>query len=217
MINRFELLDQITIYASTTLNPDDVNVITLLYAPLIEADAYKLYMTLQSLLNRSSLTSQNLLHKELLDIVGMNAQKFAEARLKLEAIGLLSTYKRESEYMFLLKSPLTARGFLSDGVLGMYLYSVIGDAEFRRIQKLFQIPKVDKANYVEITASFDDVYQSVEDIEIEHEEYSVDRRLNTGIKIKTIKDRGGRKSFPACFQTTDKRSTICSQRTILRS
>ena len=184
MIKKFELLDQITVYASTNLNPDDVNVITLLYAPLIEADAYKLYMTLQSILNRRSLTSQSLLHKEILDITGMNSQKFAEARLKLEAIGLLSTYKRGSEYIFMLKSPLTAKGFLSDGVLGMYLYSAIGDAQFRRIQKLFQIPKVDKTNYSEITASFDDVYQSVEDIQIKNDEYIVDRKMNIGIKIK---------------------------------
>lgn len=184
MIKRFELLDQITVYASTTLTTDDVNVITLLYAPLIEADAYKLYMTLQSLLNRSSLTSQSLLHKEILDITGMDALKFANARLKLEAIGLLSTYKHESEYMFMLKSPLTAKRFLSDGVLGMYLYSIVGDSEFRRIQKLFQIPKVDKSNFTEITASFDDVFQSIDDIEIKNKDYILDRKINTGIKIK---------------------------------
>ena len=184
MIKKFEPLDHITIYASTSLNLDDVNVITLLYAPLIEADAYKLYMTLQSLLNRGSLTCQSLLHKELLDITGLNAHKFTEARLKLEAIGLMSTYKREQEYMFMLKSPLSAKGFLSDGVLGMYLYSIIGDVEFRRIQKLFQIPKVDKTNYSEITASFDDVFESVEYIKITNDEYIVDRRVNAGIKIK---------------------------------
>ena len=58
MIKTFDMLSQITVYASTTLNSDDVNVITLLYAPLIEADAYKMYMTLHSLLNRTSLQSQ---------------------------------------------------------------------------------------------------------------------------------------------------------------
>ena len=186
MIKAFDMQDSITIYASTTLNSDDVNVITLLYSPLIEADAYKMYMTLHALLNRSSLTSHTLLHKEILDILGLNSKTFAEARLKLEAIGLLSTYKNENknEYMFLLKSPLTAKGFLSDGVLGMYLYSLLGDSEFRRIQKLFQITKVDKTNYQEITASFDDVFKSIEDIEIKNDEYIVDRRLNTGIKIK---------------------------------
>ena len=184
MIKTFEMLDRITIYASTTLNSDDVNVITLLYSPLIEADAYKMYMTLHSLLNRSSLTSHTLLHKEILDILGLNSKTFAQARLKLEAIGLLSTYKHENEYIFLLKSPLTAKSFLSDGVLGMYLYSILGDAEFRRIQKLFQITKVDRTNYVEITASFDDVFKSIEEIEIKNDEYIVDRRLNTGIKIK---------------------------------
>lgn len=184
MIKSFDMLDRITIYASTTLNSDDVNVITLLYSPLIEADAYKMYMTLHSLLNRSSLTSHTLLHKEILDILGLNSKTFTQARLKLEAIGLLSTYMHENEYIFLLKSPLTAKGFLSDGVLGMYLYSILGDAEFRRIQKLFQITKVDRTNFVEITASFDDVFKSIEDIDIKNDEYIVDRRLNTGIKIK---------------------------------
>ena len=184
MIKTFDMQDSITIYASTTLNGDDVNVLTLLYSPLIEADAYKMYMTLHALLNRSSLTSHTLLHKEILDILGLDSNTFAEARLKLEAIGLLSTYKKENEYIFLLKSPLTAKGFLSDGVLGMYLYSVLGDVEFRKIHKLFQITKVDKTDFQEITASFDDVFQSVEDVEIKNNEYIVDRRLNTGIKIK---------------------------------
>ena len=184
MIKTFEMLDRITIYGSTMLNSDDVNVVTLLYSPLIEADAYKMYMTLYSLLNRSSLTSHTLLHKEILDILGLDSKTFADARIKLEAIGLLSTYKHENEYIFLLKSPLTAKGFLSDGVLGMYLYSKIGDAEFRRIQKLFQITKVDRTNFVDITASFDDVFESIEDIEIKNEEYIVGARINTGIKIK---------------------------------
>ena len=184
MIKTFEMLDRITVYASTTLNSDDVNVITLLYSPLIEADAYKMYMTLYSLLNRSNLTSQTLLHKEILDILGLDGKKFTQARVKLEAIGLLSTYKHEDEYIFLLKSPLTAKGFLSDGVLGMYLYSLLGDTEFKRIQKLFQITKVDKTNFIEITASFDDVFKSIEDIEIKNEDYTIGRILNTGIKIK---------------------------------
>ena len=184
MIKQFDLLDNITIYASTTLNSDDVNVITLLYAPLIEANAYKMYMTLHSLLNRSNLTSHVLAYKDILDILGLKSKEFSEARLKLEAIGLLSTYQNNSEYIFLLKSPLTAKAFLSDGVLGMYLYSNLGDVEFKRIQKLFQITKVDKTNYVEITASFDDVFKSIEDIEIKNAEYIVDRKMNTGIKIK---------------------------------
>ena len=184
MIKTFDMLSQITVYASTTLNSDDVNVITLLYAPLIEADAYKMYMTLHSLLNRTSLQSQTLHQKELLDILGLNPNSFGEARLKLEAIGLLNTYKCNNEYMFLLKSPLSAKGFLSDGVLGMYLYSLLGDTEFKRIQRLFQIKTVDKTGYDEITASFDDVFKSVEEIKISNEEFIIDRRFNAGIKIK---------------------------------
>ena len=76
------MLDRITIYASAHLTDDDVNVLTLLYAPLIESNAYKMYMTLYSILNRTSLNSQNLLHKELLDILGLNPKSFKDSRLR---------------------------------------------------------------------------------------------------------------------------------------
>lgn len=183
MIKEFNLLDNITIYSSAHISADDTNVLSLLYAPLIKSDAYKLYMTLAALLNRSSLSSQTFLNKELLDILGFNNSEFYHARIRLEAIGLMSSYKSDSEYLLFIKTPLTAKQFLTDGVLGMYLYAEIGDVLFRKVQKLFQIPKLEKSNFTEITSSFDDVFKSIDEIKIENDEYLLDHKMNRGIKI----------------------------------
>lgn len=183
MIKAFKLLDPITVYSSANLSQDDLNVVNLLYAPLIKNSAYRLYMTMVSILNRNILHSQTLLHKEILDILGMNANEFYQARIRLEAIGLLNTYQNGEEYVLFIKSPLTSKQFLSDGVLGMYLYSEIGPEAFKKLQKMFSIPKADKTNYLELTASFDDVFTSTVEVEITNSDYLVDHKLNKGIII----------------------------------
>ena len=183
MIKAFKLLDQITIYSSANLSQDDINVVSLLYAPLIKNNAYRFYMTLVSVLNRNVLHSQTLLHKDLLDILGMNANEFYQARIRLEAIGLLNTYQNGEEYVLFVKAPQTSKQFLSDGVLGMYLYSEVGHETFKKLQKMFSIPKADKSNYNELTASFDDVFTSEVEVEIKNNDYLVDHKVNKGIII----------------------------------
>ena len=183
MIKAFKLLDQITIYSSANLSQDDINVVSLLYAPLIKNNAYRFYMTLVSVLNRNVLHSQTLLHKDLLDILGMNANEFYQARIRLEAIGLLNTYQNGEEYVLFVKAPQTSKQFLSDGVLGMYLYSEVGHETFKKLQKMFSIPKADKSNYTELTASFDDVFTSEVEVEIKNNDYLVDHKVNKGIII----------------------------------
>lgn len=183
MIKAFKLLDQITIYSSANLSQDDINVVSLLYAPLIKNNAYRFYMTLVSVLNRNVLHSQTLLHKDLLDILGMNANEFYQARIRLEAIGLLNTYQNGEEYVLFVKAPQTSKQFLSDGVLGMYLYSEVGHETFKKLQKMFSIPKADKSNYNELTASFDDVFTSEVEVEIKNNDYLVDHKINKGIII----------------------------------
>lgn len=183
MIKEFNPNDSLTINACASTSADDLQVVTLLYGPLIKADALCLYLSLSSILNRNNLQA-NYTHQELLGLLGFDATRFYLARVKLEAIGLLSTYQKEDEYLLLLKTPLSAKQFLSDGVLGMYLYSAIGDSQFKKLQSLFQLPKVDKNVYQEITASFDDVFESVNEVEIKNEGYILDKKVNSGVKIK---------------------------------
>lgn len=183
MIKDFNLLDELKLYGSSHLSNDDVMVLSLLYAPLLKSASFTLYMSFFALLG-DNLTSQSFKYQELLDLTDLKANEFYKARIRLEGLGLLATYKKENEYLLLLKNPLTAKQFLSDGILGMYLCSEIGENLFRKIQKQFTLPKLNKALYEEITASFDDVYTFTDEIDIKTPEYILDRKNNHGVLIK---------------------------------
>lgn len=178
-----ERLQQLTICASTNLCKDDLDVLTLLYLPLIKMEAYSTYLTLYTMLERASLTSQILLLKDITDLLTITPKKFHEARMRLEAIGLLTTYAKESEYLLLLNSPLTAKQFLTDGVLGLYLCGELGEDHFSRIFKRFQISKIDKRDFSNITKSFDEVYQSATQMPFDYESYIIGRKQNKAVRI----------------------------------
>ncbi len=177
-------LENFTVYCSSILNHEDVNVLTLLYNPLIKTDAYNLYMLFASLVERASLKSFTSKHQFLLDMTLLNQEQFYNARIKLEAVGLLTTLYNDSSYIYILKSPFTAKQFLVDGVLGTFLYSELGQTSFKQLLKMFSIAKVQKGNFSNITKNFDDVFSTdIESVKVEKEDYLLGRNLNVGIKI----------------------------------
>ncbi|MFI3328852.1 MAG: hypothetical protein R3Y05_00045 [bacterium] len=180
-----EKIESFTVHCSSVLSQEDVNVLTLLYNPLIKDKAYNLYMLLSSLIDRTTLKSFTSKHQFILDMTLLTKEEFYEARIKLEAIGLLTTLYNDHSYIYMLKNPLTAQQFLVDGALGAFLYSEIGQTSFKQLFKLFSIPKISKDNYTNITKSFDDVFTTdIETIKIEKDEYILGRNINPGIKIE---------------------------------
>lgn len=179
-----EKLESFTVYCSCTLNQDDLNVLTLLYNPLIKTNAYSVYMLLNSLVERASLKSFTAKHQFLFDLSLLTAEQFYDARIKLEAVGLMTTLYKDNSYVYVLKPPYTANQFLVDGVLGTFLYSELGQTSFKQLFKLFNVAKVPKDSYSDITKKFDDVFATdVEMIKIEKEDHILGKNLNSGIKI----------------------------------
>ncbi len=174
------------IYSSFTLSNDDVAVLSLLYAPLMGSDALMLYLGLTSLLERNNLKSEELTHKEFFEIFSFTSLTFTKARIKLEGIGLLMVYEKEEKYVYVLCPPLTAKNFLKDATLGLYLYSKVDDATFNSITEHFKIEKIDKAQYTNITKTFDEVYTSSIDNEVTFDKfkYILGKKPNKNIKIK---------------------------------
>lgn len=149
------------IYSSFTISADDVNTLTLLYAPLIGSDAFLLYMSFTSLLDRSSLKSECLTHQEFFEIYSLKSNDFIKARYKLEGIGLLITYLHEDgSYTYIVNPPFSPKNFLKDSPLGLYLYSKVSEDTYHYIVSHFNISKIDKFNAKNITKSFDDVFDS---------------------------------------------------------
>ena len=174
------------IYSSFTLSNDDVAVISLLYTPLMGSDALMLYLGFTSLLERNNLKSEEIIHQDFLDIYSMSALSFTKARLKLEGIGLLMSYLKDDKYIYVLCPPLTAKNFIKDATLGLYLYSKIRREAFDYIYNHFKIEKIDKNSYDNITKSFDEVYATQIDNDITYDKfkYILGKKPNRNIKIK---------------------------------
>lgn len=174
------------IYSSFTLSNDDVAVISLLYTPLMGSDALMLYLGFSSLLERNNLKSEEIIHQDFLDIYSMSAINFTKARLKLEGIGLLMSYLKDDKYIYVLCPPLTAKNFIKDATLGLYLYSKIRKETFDYIYNHFKIEKIDKNTFENITKSFDEVYATQIDNDITYDKfkYILGKKPNRNIKIK---------------------------------
>ena len=126
------------IYSSFVLSHDDVVTMSLLYAPLIGSDAFLVYVGFNSLLSRNNLKSEEMTHGDFYDIYSFKPQQFIKARIKLEGIGLLVTYEKENgDLIYNLLPPLTAKNFIKDASLGVYLYSQIGENNFNYIYNHF--------------------------------------------------------------------------------
>lgn len=182
-----EKLESFTVHCSSILNVEELNVLTLLYNPLLKSDAYNVYLLLSSLVDRSSLKSFTSKHQFLFDLTLLDSERFYNARIKLEAIGLLTTLYSDNSYIYILKSPYTAKEFLVDGILGTFLRSEIGESNFKQLFKLFNINKISKENYSNITKNFDDVFTTeIEMKEVEKTDFILGKNLNTGVKIDSF-------------------------------
>ncbi len=157
-INGLDLFRLITYH---NLDRDERNVLTLLYQPILGGDAFTLYLTLWSLMDRSTKKNAEFPHKLLYDSMRMSPRQIEAARQKLEAIGLLVTYRNDDMYLYELNAPLSAEEFIKDGSLGAYLFSRVGKDIFDEISGLFKVSSNEKAGFVNISSTFDKVFDSL--------------------------------------------------------
>lgn len=184
-MTKLDKLDQVNIYASSSLSNDDVQTLLLLYQPLIGHEATVVFEALYSLLERNGLSNEIMLFYNLCDLLGLDYTSFNSARLRLEAIGLLETYFKEGSYVFLLKQPLTANQFLNDSTLGTYLESKMGERLFKTLVEHFEIKKFNKLGYKNITVSFDEVFETVNTFDnVKIDGFVLGRKPNGNINIK---------------------------------
>lgn len=183
---KLDKLDKFNISSSTSLSSDDLYSLTLLYQPLIGSEALGIYLMFNSLLERSNMQSQAFTHADFWDILGLDETKFLNSRLKLEAIGLISTFIKDNDYIYLLKPPLTPKQFIADGTLGIYLYSKIGEKMFMYLVDRFKINKIDKNEYKNITVNFDNVFSSqIPEYKLDKgENYLLGRKPNKTVSIE---------------------------------
>lgn len=158
-----QAVDSYQVKASGILTGTDRKIITMLYQPLMGAECLALYQTLFTEVEENRLWSEAHSHVQLLNMLDISLKALFEARLKLEGLGLLKSYvKTENDqrfYVYEILPPLSPEKFFSDGLLNIYLYSKIGNAQFQRLRRFFADEAFETDTYSEITRSFQDVFE----------------------------------------------------------
>ena len=165
--------DSYIVKNATVLNNEDRMVLIKLYEPVIGSTAVSLYYTFWSNLDSMNIMSTEYTHHYLMASMRLKLEDILEAREKLEGIGLIKTYVKESDvnsYIYELYSPLSPKEFIDSPILSVTLKSNVGKREYNRILKYFEIPKIDLKGYKDITLKFSDVFDSISNYDVDENE-----------------------------------------------
>lgn len=189
------------IFMRTDLANSDYKVLALLYQPLIGMKAYALHSTLYHLALKNK--DKMIEHQVLLDILNIKACEFINLREKLEAVGLMDTFKLDNSYHYFLKPPFSAKQFLLDTILGTYLESEIGEVNLEVLADVFKVNRPEVSHYENITKSFDDLYQFKE-LNLLNLGYEVEGRNGVSNKLirKSIDYDAFVEQIPRAYQSS---------------
>ena len=184
-------VDTFVVINRTLLSEYDRKVLTMLYQPIVGSTTITLYLTLWSLLDKLEVISSDLTHDSLMTNLQISLEEIVEAREKLEALGLIKTYLKESSeynsYVYELYSPLKVYDFFNDPILSTILYDTVGPTEYKRVMEYFKIPKINLTGYKNISAKFNDVF-TVTNIASVDKVDDIKRRRKLGVSFEPTID-----------------------------
>ncbi len=177
------------LYMQSDLSTSDFKVLSLLYQPLLGMESYALYTTFYQMIHQTKIES--LTHQVLFDLLDLKQTNFLKMRHKLEALNLLETYQLENEFIYLLKTPLTAKQFLADTVFGSYLQSEIGDKNLNVLIEMFKKEIPNTEGYQNISKPFDALYEFKQLNLLKVDDQLEGRMQNQGLLIESQFDFNG--------------------------
>ena len=163
--------DNFVVLNKSILTDYDKKLVYNLYQPIIGSVATSLYFSIWSFLDKSEICSLEWTHHDLMTNTKLNLDNILTAREKLEGIGLLKTYCKESSinhYIYELYSPLNAYEFFNNPILSITLQSNVGKVEFERLLNYYSFPNFNLSEYENITCSFHEVYDVIENPNIKN-------------------------------------------------
>ena len=142
-----------------TLSTSEERVLLTCYLPFLKSDAIALYLYL---INKGNTDSKFIITDDMLRELGIENAPFLVARRKLEAAGLLSTYRYENvskvSYVYEVYDVLSATDFFKNILFTNLLEKEVGERKLNEIHNSFRVTGIE-SNYVDISAGFYDVYQ----------------------------------------------------------
>lgn len=169
-----------------TLTDLDRKVLTHCYLPIIGEKALSIYLTLFTMVELGSRESGALNHNQLIKLTGIPKTKFTTERKKLEAVGLLCTYYKDTHFIYVLKNVLTPYEFFNNHDLVWVLGQVIGRDDLDELAYTFLLRRLDPNQFENVTATFDEVFEPILDYDADYSMIGVDTR-NNGIVINNKK------------------------------
>ena len=156
--------DSYIVINKSIISDSDKQVLNMLYLPIIGPLPLTLYNILLNDLDKLQLISEVSNHAKILSSMHITTNELMEARNVLEAIGLLKTYLKTdtvNNYIYELYSPISAHEFFSHPIFNIVLYNNVGKIEYEKLVSFYKIPRINKEDYVEVTHSFSEVFESV--------------------------------------------------------
>ncbi len=134
-------VDTFTIKLSHPFSDYDRQLLTLFYQPLIGPEAMSLFMSFWA--DAESGKEKEFNHYYLMNLLTMPLGKVFEARISLEAIGLLRTFCKQDgqdrTFCYELLPPMDAKSFFEDPLLSTFLFSKIGEQPYRNLRERFAV------------------------------------------------------------------------------
>ncbi len=165
LFKELQPVDSFIIQMPNRLAEIDRQLVTMLYKPIIGSDAMSLYSTLWA--ESEGQVIEELTHYYLMDVLNMSLKKIFDARVALEAIGLLKTWKKDHQdkrlFIYELVPPLDAASFFSEPILATSLYSVVHEKAYLRIRERFMKKQTSQSGYENISRDLKDVFKSNHD------------------------------------------------------
>lgn len=124
-----------------------------LYLPLIGYEATFLY---EFLLNEYKTGNTYFSLQDFIELTNMKVSQFTDTRRVLEAYGLIQSFKKDNDYIFILNGILTPKNFFKDDVLKGLLIKKIGEEKVKELLAYYEI-EVNTNGYKEISASLSEV------------------------------------------------------------
>lgn len=187
--------DRYVVISKSIITDLDYKYLINFYEPIIGHLAISLYLTLLNDLEQHHQVSRDLTHHHLMGLLKSPLNVLKEARLALEAVGLLKTYLKKGDvnnYVYEIYSPLSPNEFFSHPILNIVLYNNIGASEYEYLKKQYQKLKVDLKEYEDITKHLDEVMDSsistpaIEVVERSINEITVSDKVDFDLIISSI-------------------------------
>ncbi|MFB6467732.1 replication initiation and membrane attachment family protein [Cytobacillus sp. Hz8] len=187
--NKLRPMDRYVVTSNGLLQEYDRRILTFLYQPLIGLESYGLYMNFWCELEENRLRSNKAsLHRDLMHLLGESLSNIYLWRTKLEGIGLLKTFVKETEeerlIIYELQPPPSPELFFNSGALNIYLERKVGEKQYLRLKQYFSDKLISKNGFTEETIPFEEIYTSISDkalqesIELEKKmDFQSDRRF----------------------------------------